>query len=366
MTAQNKDGMNYAPEGKPNHVVEPGEFVFAAAALDHRHIYGMCNGLIEAGATLKWVYDPEPARSQAFADKFPQVQIADSLEQVLGDPEVRLVAAAAVPSERCALGLQVMDAGKDYFTDKTPFTSLDQLEAARRKVKETGQKYAVYYSERLHVESAVYAGQLVQKGAIGRVIQVTGFGPHRLNAPSRPDWFFEKEKYGGILCDIGSHQIEQFLFYAGCKDAKVLHSKVANYNNPDYPELEDFGDATLVGDNGATQYFRVDWFTPDGLGTWGDGRTIILGTEGYIELRKYIDIARDPRGEHVYLVNGDGEQHFEVKGKVGYPYFGQLILDCLNRTENAMTQEHCFKAAELCLKAQEAAVRIDQVLQTNS
>ncbi|GIO64393.1 oxidoreductase [Paenibacillus sp. SSG-1] len=366
MTAQNKDGMNYAPEGKPNHVVEPGEFVFAAAALDHGHIYGMCNGLIEAGATLKWVYDPEPARSQAFADKFPQVQIADSLEQVLGDPEVRLVAAAAVPSERCALGLQVMDAGKDYFTDKTPFTSLDQLEAARRKVKETGQKYAVYYSERLHVESAVYAGQLVQKGAIGRVIQVTGFGPHRLNAPSRPDWFFEKDKYGGILCDIGSHQIEQFLFYAGCKDAKVLHSKVANYNNPDYPELEDFGDATLVGDNGATQYFRVDWFTPDGLGTWGDGRTIILGTEGYIELRKYIDIARDPRGDHVYLVNGDGEQHFEVKGKVGYPYFGQLILDCLNRTENAMTQEHCFKAAELCLKAQEAAVRIDQVLQTNS
>lgn len=366
MTAQNKDGMNYAPEGRPNHVVEPGEFVFAAAALDHGHIYGMCNGLIEAGATLKWVYDPEPARSQAFADKFPQVQIADSLEQVLGDPEVRLVAAAAVPSERCALGLQVMDAGKDYFTDKTPFTSLDQLEAARRKVKETGQKYAVYYSERLHVESAVYAGQLVQKGAIGRVIQVTGFGPHRLNAPSRPDWFFEKDKYGGILCDIGSHQIEQFLFYAGCKDAKVLHSKVANYNNPDYPELEDFGDATLVGDNGATQYFRVDWFTPDGLGTWGDGRTIILGTEGYIELRKYIDIARDPRGDHVYLVNGDGEQHFEVKGKVGYPYFGQLILDCLNRTENAMTQEHCFKAAELCLKAQEAAVRIDQVLQTNS
>ncbi|MET3548664.1 putative dehydrogenase [Paenibacillus favisporus] len=366
MTAQNKDGMNYAPEGKPNHVVEPGEFVFAAAALDHGHIYGMCNGLIEAGATLKWVYDPEPARSQAFADKFPQVQIADSLEQVLEDPEVRLVAAAAVPSERCALGLQVMDAGKDYFTDKTPFTSLDQLEEARRKVKETGQKYAVYYSERLHVESAVYAGQLVQKGAIGRVIQVTGFGPHRLNAPSRPDWFFEKEKYGGILCDIGSHQIEQFLFYAGCKDAKVLHSKVANYNNPDYPELEDFGDATLVGDNGATQYFRVDWFTPDGLGTWGDGRTIILGTEGYIELRKYIDIARDPRGDHVYLVNGDGEQHFEVKGKVGYPYFGQLILDCLNRTENAMTQEHCFKAAELCLKAQEAAVRIDQVLQTNS
>jgi predicted dehydrogenase len=252
-----------------------------------------------------------------------------------------------------------MDAGKDYFTDKAPFTTLEQLEAARAKVKETGRKYMVYYSERLHVESAVYAGQLIEQGAIGRVVQVTGFGPHRLNASSRPEWFFKKEQYGGILCDIGSHQVEQFLFYAGCKSAQVLHSKVANYNAPDYPELEDFGDATLLGDNGATQYFRVDWLTPNGLGTWGDGRTLILGTEGYIELRKYIDIARDKSSNHVYLVNGEGEYHFHVDGQVGYPFFGELILDCLNRTEKAMTQEHAFMAAELCLKAQAQALRIE-------
>lgn len=358
MTASKQDGMNYAPQGKPNHVVKPGEFVFAAAALDHGHIHGMSKGLVEAGATLKWVYDRDHAKAESFASKFPGAKAADSLEQVLEDPEVRLVAAAAIPSERCALGLQVMDAGKDYFTDKTPFTSLEQLEAARAKVRVTGKKYMVYYSERLHVESAVYAGQLIREGAIGRVLQVTGFGPHRLSASSRPEWFFQKEKYGGILCDIGSHQIEQFLYYSGCKDAKVLHSKIANYNHPEYPELEDYGDATLVGDNGATQYFRVDWFTPDGLGTWGDGRTFILGTDGYIELRKYIDIARDSAGDHVYLVNKDGERRFDVNGQVGYPFFGELILDCLNRTEHAMTQEHAFKAAELCLKAQEMAVRV--------
>lgn len=355
---QVSDGMNYAPSGKPNPVVGPGEFIFAAVALDHGHIYGQTNGLIEAGATLKWVYDPDRSKAEAFAEKYPQVTIADSLEQVLSDPEVKLVAAAAIPSDRCALGLRVMDAGKDYFTDKAPFTTLEQVEAARQKVKETGRKYMVYYSERLHVESAIYAGQLVHQGAIGRVLQVVGFGPHRLNAPSRPDWFFKKEKYCGILGDIGSHQIEQFLYYAGCKDATVLHSKVANYNNPQYPELEDFGDATLVGDNGATQYFRVDWFTPDGLSTWGDGRTLILGTEGYIEVRKYTDVAREKEGDQVYLVNKEGEYHFKVKGQVGYPYFGQLILDCIHRTENAMTQEHAFKAAELCLKAQEMAIRI--------
>jgi Predicted dehydrogenases and related proteins len=352
------DGMNYAPKGKPNPVVEPGQFVIAAVALDHGHIYGMVNGLLEAGATLKWVYDQDRARAEAFASKYPGVRIADSEEEVLQDSEVQLVAGAAITSERCALGLRVMDAGKDYFTDKAPFTTLAQLESARAKVRETGKKYMVYYSERLHVEAAVYAGQLIEQGAIGRVIQVTGFGPHRLNAPARPAWFFQKERYGGIICDIGSHQIEQFLFYAGCKKAEALHSKIANYNNPQYPELDDFGDATLLGDNGATGYFRVDWFTPDGLGTWGDGRTIILGTEGFIELRKYIDIGRERTGNHVYLANQEGEFHFNVSGQVGYPFFGELILDCLNRTENAMTQEHAFLAAELCLRAQVNAVKI--------
>ncbi|MFB5761233.1 Gfo/Idh/MocA family protein [Paenibacillus medicaginis] len=353
-----KDGMNYAPVGKPMPVVKPGEFVIAAIALDHGHIYGMVNGLLEAGATLKWVYDRDPDRAEAFKHKYPQVQIASSEEEVLGDTEVQLVAGAAITSERCALGLRVMDAGKDYFTDKAPFTTLEQLQQARAKVRETGKKYMVYYSERLHDESAVYGGQLVEEGAIGKVVQVTGFGPHRLNAPSRPEWFFQKEYYGGILCDIGSHQIEQFLYYAGCKHAEVLHSKIANYSCPDYPELDDFGDATLLGDNGATNYFRVDWLTPDGLSTWGDGRTIILGTKGYIELRKNVDIARSDSGDHVYLVNQEGEFHFQVAGQIGYPFFGELILDCLHRTENAMTQEHAFLAAELCLKAQEMAIKI--------
>lgn len=352
------DGMNYAPEGKPDPVVKPGEFVFAAAHLDHGHIFGQCNGLIEAGATLKWVYDPDPAKIEAFRKQFSQVKVADSLEAILDDPEVLLVAAAAIPCDRGPLGCRVMEAGKDYFTDKTPFTRLEQLDDARKVVGKTGRKYMVYYSERLHVESAMFAGDLVRDGVIGRVVQVLGLGPHRLSKPSRPDWFFRHEQYGGILCDIGSHQIEQFLFYSGAGDATVTNAAVGNFNNSDKPELEDFGEASLVADNGASDYFRVDWFTPDGLGTWGDGRTIILGTDGYIEMRKYINVATAPTGNHLYLVTHEGEQHLELTGKVGFKFFGRLILDCLNRTENAMTQAHAFKAAELCLKAQLAATRI--------
>lgn len=352
------DGMNYAPKGKAQPVVGPGEFVFAAVALDHGHIAGMCNGLTEAGATLKWVYDPDPEKVAKLLKAFPEAKAASSERQVLDDPEVKLVASAAVTNVRCALGLRVMDAGKDYFTDKAPLTTLEQLAAAKQKVAETGKKYMVYYSERLHVESAVYAGQLIEQGAIGRVIQTIGLGPHRLDAAGRPAWFFKRHEYGGILCDIGSHQVEQFLSFTGAKDATIGRSQIANYNHPETPELDDFGDCVLVGDNGAAGYFRVDWFTPNGLSTWGDGRTVILGTDGYIELRKYINVATDKQGDHVFLVNHEGERHFAVQGTVGYPFFGQLILDCIHRTETAMTQAHAFKAAELCVKAQMQAVKL--------
>ena len=352
------DGMNYAPKGRPCPVVKPGDFVFAAIALDHGHINGMCNGLIEAGGVLKRVFDPDPAKVDAFLRVFPGVKRAASEQEILSDPEIMLVAGAAITSERCALGLRVMDAGKDYFTDKAPLTTLAQLEDAKIKVAETGRKYMVYYSERLHVETAVFAGQLIEQGAIGRVVQVIGLGPHRLLAANRPDWFFRKAQYGGILCDIGSHQIEQILFYTGANNAQITRSQIANYNHPEYPELDDFGDVSLLTDNGATGYFRVDWFTPDALQSWGDGRTIILGTDGFIEQRKYMNIGTNEGPGHLFLANVKEETHFHVDGKVGYPFFGQLILDCLNRTENAMTQDHAFKAAELCIKAQLQAVTI--------
>jgi predicted dehydrogenase len=355
---QTADGMNYAPTGAPNPVCGKGEFRFAAIGLDHGHIYGMCNGLREAGAELACVYDPDPDKVAAFLKAYPGVHVASSEDALLNDASVRLIASASVPCDRGPLGLRVLDSGKDYFTDKPPFTSLEQLADARRKVAETGRKYAVYYSERLHVEAAVHAGRLVHAGAIGRVLSVVGFGPHRLNAANRPDWFWDKARLGGILCDIGCHQIEQFLYFAGAKSARLLHSKVTNYN-AEHPGFEDSGDATFVADNGATHFMRVDWYTPNGLRAWGDGRTFITGTEGTIELRKYLDVARDPEGDHVYLVNREQELHIPVRGKVGFPFFGELILDCMERTERAMTQEHTFLAIELALLAEANALRID-------
>ena len=357
------DGMKYAPRAKATPVVDKGEFKFGVIGLDHGHIVGMTHSLIDAGGELVAVYDPNQENLDEFMTEFhpeaPSLEALRTEDELLQRSDIRMVASAAVPADRGPLGVRVMDHGKNYFSDKAPFTTLEQLGDARVKVEQTGLIWAVCYSERLQNESGVYAGRLIQEGAIGTVLQVIGFGPHRLNAPSRPEWFFKRARYGGILLDLGSHQVEQFLYYAGARDARVLHSKVANYSHPQYPEMDDFGDATLVADNGVTNYFRVDWFTPKGLGTWGDGRTFILGTDGYIELRKYINVATGPVGDQVFLVDHKGEQHINVHGEVGFPYFGELILDCLNGTDVAMTQEHTFKVAELSLMVEREAIRVD-------
>ncbi len=350
-----REGHNYAPEGKPRPVVKSGEFIFAAAYFDHGHIYGQINGLAEAGGTLKYVYDADPTRCAQTLQKYPGAKLIDSFERILDDPAVQLVTAAAVPSERCGIGLRVLAAGKDYFTDKSPFTTLDQLAEARRAVQNTKHKYMVYYSERLHVESAWQAGELVRQGVVGRVLQVLLLAPHRLSKDKRPDWFFDKAKYGGIITDIGSHQFEQFLAFTNARAAKVNFARVDNFNNTDKPGFEDFGEASLTTDSGASCYCRLDWFTPAGSHAWGDGRLFVLGVDGMLEVRKYMEIGQPDQQDQIYLVNGQGEQIIDCRGKVGFPFFGQFILDVLNRTEKAMTQEHAFLAAELSMQAQKMA-----------
>ena len=349
------DGASYAPTSEHKPVVGSGEFCFAAAYLDHGHIYGQTNGLVAAGATLTKVYDPDPDRVAAYRQQFPQAAVVSTFEELLEDPGLDLIAAAAIPNQRASIGIRAIEAGKHYFTDKSPFTTLDQLESVRRAVADHQRRYFVYYAERVHNEAAWYAGELIGGGAVGEVIQVLNLGPHRLAQATRPDWFFDKACYGGIITDIGSHQVEQFLTYAGCRDAEINFARVENTGHTDVPGLEDFGEFSLIGDTGASFYSRVDWFTPDGMPVWGDGRTFILGTEGTLELRKYVDLGRKAPASLILKAGRSEVEEIDCLGHIGFPFFGQLILDVLNDTETAMTQAHIFKAAELSMRAQAMA-----------
>ena len=326
---------------------------FAAIGLNHGHINSQCDAVIRGGGELVSFFAKEPDLAAAFAKRFPQAKLARSEREILEDPSIKLVASAAIASERAPLGLEVMRHGKDFMADKPGITTLEQLAEVRRVQAETRRIYSITYSERFENRATVKAGELVQAGAIGKVVQTIGLGPHRMNPKTRPAWFFEKERYGGILCDIASHQFDQYLFFTGSTRAEVVASQVGNVHHPQYPGLEDFGDVMLQGDGGAG-YIRVDWFTPDGLNTWGDGRLTILGTDGFIEIRKNVDIAGRPGGSHLFLVDQKETRYLDCKDQK-LPYGEQLVDDVLNRTETAMSQAHCFRATELALQAQKQA-----------
>lgn len=329
---------------------------FSVIGLNHYHIYGQTDAVLRGGGELVSFYAAEPDLAKGFAERYPQAKQAGDEREILEDKSIQLVVSAPVPDRRAPLGVSVMRHGKDYMTDKPGIITLDQLAEVRRVRKETGRIYSIMYSERFENRATVKAGELVRAGAIGTVVQTIGLGPHRMNVRSRPEWFFDRARYGGIICDIGSHQMDQFLYFTGSRRAEVVASRAGNTHHPQYPKFEDFGDVMLQGDGGAG-YVRVDWFTPEGLATWGDGRLTILGTDGYIELRKYIDIAGKPGGDHLFLVDNKGTRHMDCSD-VPLPYGERLVDDIINRTETAMNQEHCFLATELALRAQQQARKI--------
>lgn len=330
---------------------------FSVIGLNHGHIYGMVDSLIGGGGKMVSVYAKEPDLLQAFTKRYPGVKSAKSEDEIIGDSSIQLVASAGIPVERAPLGIRVMNSGKDYMTDKPGIVTLKQFEQVKKVQKETKRIYSIMYSERLGNPASVKAGEFVQSGAIGKVVQTIGLGPHSMHPETRPEWFFYPEKAGGILCDIGSHQCDQFLFYTGSKQADVSYSQIGNFNLPDYPNYQDFGDMSVRSPH-ATGYIRIDWFTPAGLATWGDGRTFILGTEGYIEMRKYIDIAGRQGGNHLFLVNQKETKYYDCSN-VYMPYGEHLVNDVVNRTETAMTQDHCFLATQLALMAQKNAFKLN-------
>ena len=330
---------------------------FGVVGLNHNHIYAQTDLLLRAGATLVSFFAEEAPLAREYGDRYGEARRARDRREILEDDSIQLVVSAAIPSERGLLGVAAMRHGKDYMSDKPAFTTLSQLAEARQVQAETRRIFSVCFSERFENAATVRAGELVKAGAIGTVVQTVGLGPHRINAPSRPPWFFKRAQTGGILTDIASHQMDQFLYMTGSTEAEVVASQVANWKFPEWPELEDFGDVLLRG-NGGSGYARVDWYTPDGLSTWGDGRLVVLGTEGYIELRKYVDVAGRPGASHLFLVDGNGARHMDASG-TDLPYGRLLLADVTDRTEMAMPQTHCFLACQLALEAQAKAVRLD-------
>ncbi len=330
------------------------EIRFAALGLDHRHIYGMVAGMIGAGCEFSGYWtEGEPQTMAGFLKRFPDVSRAQNVQHLLDSSSIQLVLVATPPAQRAALSIRAMQHGKDVMLDKPGCLTVSELEEIKACIADTGRIWSVDFSERFEVSAVTFADQLLAENKIGEVVQTLSVGPHRLNAETRPDWFWDPKLYGGILGDIGTHQIDQFLHFTGSSDAEIVYAAVGNFANPDRPLFQDFGEINLVsGDK--CGYARLDWYTPNAAPNWGDGRLIILGTKGYIELRKYMDIAGEIGTDHVFLVNDNECARFDASD-AGTPYFAWLADDIRNRTEKACSQAHTLKVMELAIKAQELA-----------
>jgi predicted dehydrogenase len=329
---------------------------FAAIGLNHGHINGQVETVVRGGGELVSYFAREPELASAFGKRFPNAKLARSEREILEDASIQLIVSASIPNERAPLGVAAMQHGKDFMVDKPAATTLEQLAEVRRVQAATRRIYSVLI-ERHESKTINKAADLIKNGAIGDVVQTVGLAPHRMSPESRPPWFFKRNQYGGILCDLASHNLDTFLFLTASTGAEVVASQVGNAHHPQYPELEDFGDVMLKGTGGAG-YIRVDWFTPAGLSTYGDSRLTILGTDGYIELRKNVDIAGRPGGNHLFLVDNKGAQYMNCDD-VPLPYAERLVTDVVNRTETSASQAMTFLAMQLGLEAQNKARRQD-------
>ena len=343
-------------EAKPKYSIN-----FAVCGMSHDHIYGMIGAVQRGGGVLVSAFGQEPDKLAAFTKRYPDVKMVKSEDEILNDKSIQLVLSSTIPNQRAPLGVRVMEHSKDYLSDKPGITTLEQLTSVRKSIAETHRIYGIMYSERLEVKAAVKAGELIQAGAIGRVIQTINIAPHQVvqghgdagGGTGRPEWFWNPDLSGGILCDIGSHQVDQFLYYTGSTEAEVVASQIANVAHPDHPRFQDFGDMMLRGNRGLG-YVRLDWFTPDGLGTWGDGRLFVLGTEGYIEVRKYTDVAVKKAGNNLFLVDQREARYIDCNNMT-LPFGPQFVADIVNRTHIAQDQTQCLLAAELVIQAQRKA-----------
>jgi len=327
---------------------------FAAVGLDHRHVYHLVGDTIAAGAECVG-YCPEtsdPRVLEGFRERFPALQAVEC-DRLFDDPTIDFVVSAAIPRDRAGIAVRAMRAGKDVMVDKPGATSFEQLAAVEHAVAETGRIFSVCFSERFVVRAAEVAARIVADGGIGTVVQTIGIGPHRLNRAIRPAWFFDPAAYGGILVDIASHQIDQFLFFTGAGHARIVAASTANRNLPDVPGFQDYGDILL--DSGeARGFIRVDWCTPDGLPTWGDGRLFLTGTEGTIELRKYVDVAGRPGADHLFLTDHKGTRHIDASHEP-LTYFTRFLADVRDRSASAMPPGHALNVTRLAIQAQRMA-----------
>ena len=242
------------------------ELRFAVIGINHAHIYGQVDCLLRAGARVRRLPCARGRSRQSLSRRTIRRRRASPIARACSrTTAIALIVSAGIPADRAPLGVEVMRHGKDFMSDKPGMTSLDQLAEVRRVQAETKRIYSICYSEHFETRSTVKAGELVAPGAIGKVVNTVGLGPHKLKNLPRPDWFFERETQRRHPRPTSPRTSAS----SSCSSPTRSMPRWSPRRSPTAPirrrpSLQDFGEMLLrAGD--VTGYVRVDWFTPDGL-----------------------------------------------------------------------------------------------------
>ena len=327
---------------------------FAVAGIEHLHVFELVGGLVGAGAIEVGHWGTPGPLLDAYRQWRPDSAELD-LDTALR-AEVDLVVLAGIPSERATHAATALRSGASVLSDKPGVTTFEQLDSVLDAEEASTGRWWVLFSERFCNRAVLEAVRRVHAGAIGRVVDVVGLGPHTLAAAQRPDWFWSPTTSGGILADLATHQIDQFCAIAD-PDSKaevvVTSSSVGNLACPDHPSMQDVGRLTLAG-GGAIGSHRVDYLSAAGLPSWGDCRLLITGTEGALEVRANVDPAGAPGSEHLIQVDADGTQRIDTSD-VQIDWAQRLVADLRNGTDTLLSRDHIERVCRLALTAQAEA-----------
>lgn len=321
--------------------------------IEHLHLFEMIDGLVGVGAeTVCHAGGDGPLTSMY--EGWRSGSERRSVYGVLGDDSLDLVVLADVPADRGHLAADALLAGRHVLAAKPAVTTMNDLDAIDAAVRSSGRRWWVFFSERLCNRAVTEAVRLVHAGAIGELVAVAGAAPHTLAADSRPQWFFDRDRSGGILVDLAAHQADQLLSLAGPGSTEVLAATVANVAASP-PSFQDLGRMSLRHTTNAGHVVlsdhHVDWLSPAGLGTWGDVRLTLTGTAGSIEVRSNIDVAGAPGGEHLILVDSDSARRVDCSG-VAIDWAERLRADIDLGTDSFLDHDHTVAACRLALAAQ--------------
>ena len=329
-----------------------GKIRVGVIGLDHIHGLVLAVRLWQAGATIA-AFHASGGKNVAAMKLLGPKATSSSIDAIIEDPTIDLIVTAAIPRDRGDIAVRALRAGKHVVADKPGVTTLDGLAAIDEALAETDRRWWVMFGERFENRAVAEACRRAQLGDIGRVVSVLGLGPHRMGADGRPDWFWDPVATGGILVDIGSHQADQFLMATGAGTADVISAQVGNVSVPRHPDMQDIGQMVVSG-GGAIGTHRVDYLSPKGLKTWGDGRLMIVGTDGTLEVRTNVDVAGRKGKEHLIAVDAKGTRRIDcTKAKVDWAK--RLVADVVDGSDTFVNQDHVRAVCDLTLRAQAAA-----------